>query len=239
MIQGIYGMGRFGSFWSTVIADAGEVLACNRSDRPLPAHVRRVDESGLAASDTIWLCSSISSIREVCENLAPQLRPGTLVIDTCSVKVHPITAMTEELPPDISIMGTHPMFGPDSARNGLAGLAMVLCPVRVDPTVLAWWKSYFEAKGLRVYIMSPDEHDLAAARTQGVTHFVGRFLAELGLEDSPIATVGFRKIKEVMEQTCNDPWQLFLELQHLNPHGDKVRAELRGAFERLWTKGNF
>lgn len=232
-------MGRFGSFWSSVVADAGEVLAYNRSTRPLPPHVRPVDLPGLAACDTIWLCSSISSIREVSENLAPHLRPGTLVLDTCSVKVHPVQAMTEELPPDISIMGTHPMFGPDSARNGLPGLAMVLSPVRVEEAFVTRWKDYFEGKGLRVIIMSPDEHDLAAARTQGVTHFVGRFLAELGLEDSPIATVGFRKIKEVMEQTCNDPWQLFLELQHLNPHGEKVRDEMRQAFNRLWQKSNF
>ena len=39
--------------------------------------------------------------------------------------------MERLLPATASILGTHPMFGPDSARGGVAGLPMILCPVRI------------------------------------------------------------------------------------------------------------
>lgn len=239
MTQGIYGLGRFGTFWATVVGQFSPLVGYNRTPRPLPAGITGTDLPGLCQADTLWLCSSISSVGPVCTELSPYLKPGTLILDTCSVKVNPVQAMEAKLPDHVAILGTHPMFGPDSARNGLAGLAMVLSPVRVDPGVVDAWKARFESMGLRVLIMSPDEHDLQAARTQGVTHFIGRLLAELGLEDSPIATKGYQSIKEVMEQTCNDPWQLFVELQHLNPHGAQVRQELRAAFDDLWQRAGF
>ncbi len=46
-----------------------------------------------------------------------RLAPDVLVMDTCSVKTHPVGLMERMLPATISILGTHPMFGPDSARG--------------------------------------------------------------------------------------------------------------------------
>ncbi len=65
--------------------------------------------------------------------------------------------------------------------------------------------------------MTPDEHDREAAFTQGVAHYIGRVLSDLGIQRSPIGTVGYNKLLEIVEQTCNDPWQLFLDLQRYNP----------------------
>jgi prephenate dehydrogenase len=64
--------------------------------------------------------------------------------------------------------------------------------------------------------MSPEEHDEVAAFTQGLTHLVGRVLKEMNLEQHPMATKGFSNLFEIMNQTCNDPWQLFLDLQRYN-----------------------
>jgi len=156
-----------------------------------------------------------------------------VLMDTCSVKIFPTTLMSEAAPPATAIIGTHPMFGPDSASGGLSDLPLVFCPVRCTDTTADTWRAFFGAMGLRVLDMTPDEHDREAAFTQGITHFLGRVLADMGLHPSAMATVGYRKVLEVMEQTCNDPYTLFQDLQRLNPHTAEMRVRLRDSFERV------
>lgn len=81
--------------------------------------------------------------------------------------------------------------------------------------------------------MSAEEHDREAAFTQGITHFIGRVLKDMNLKPSPIATMGYRKLLEIVEQTCNDPWQLFLDLQQYNPYTKEMRNQLQTSFQRI------
>ena len=141
--------------------------------------------------------------------------------------------MQDILPTEIRFMGTHPMFGPDSAGKGVTGFPIVVCPQRVPGIDAAFWTARFEEWGLRVLTMGPDEHDHQVAFTQGVTHFIGRVLGDLDLQLHPLSTLGFRKMLEVIEQTCNDPWQLFVDLQKLNPYTEEMRKRLRDSFMRI------
>jgi prephenate dehydrogenase len=144
--------------------------------------------------------------------------------------------MVEELVPEQPILATHPMFGPDSAAEGVSGLPVVVWPVRVDSEQHRFWRAEFAAFGLRVLEISPDDHDHEAAYTQGITHFIGRVLGDMELGSSEIATLGYRRILEVIEQTCNDPWQLFLDLQRYNPYTREMRQRLRTSLTRMLEK---
>ena len=224
---GIYGLGRFGRFYAELLSRYATLTAFSRNpESPLPAGVRRVDEAGLCDQPVIILCVAISGLREVLQRLAPRLKPGTLVMDTCSVKSMPAKWMDEMLPPAVKILATHPMFGPDSARGGIDGLPMILHPVRLGSSELDQWRGFFERVGLSVQLMEPELHDRQAAFTQGLTHYLGRVLAELELEPSPIASLGYRKLLEIIEQTCNDSWQLFYDLQQYNPYTREMRERL-------------
>jgi len=143
--------------------------------------------------------------------------------------------MLRLLPGTAAVMGTHPMFGPDSARTGIAGLPMILCPARIAAREQEHWRELFAGMGLKVSLMSPDEHDREAAFTQGITHYIGRVLSDLGVRKSPIATVGYTRLLEIMEQTCNDPWQLFLDLQRYNPYTREMRARLESSLRAIMT----
>ena len=81
--------------------------------------------------------------------------------------------------------------------------------------------------------MDAEEHDREAAFTQGVTHYVGRVLAEMSLRESGIGPLGYQRLLSIVEQTCNDPWQLFADLQRFNPHTVEMRARLVAAFRRV------
>ena len=175
-------------------------------------------------------------MEEVVERIASRVRSDVLVFDTCSVKIHPVEVMQRLLPAKTDIIGTHPMFGPDSGRSGVSGLPIVYCPVRVSGKRNRFWRAAFESLGLSVKDLTPDEHDREAAYTQGVTHFIGRVLEDLSLKPSTISTVGYTKLLEIIEQTCNDPWQLFLDLQHYNPYTAAMRVELYTSLRKIKDK---
>lgn len=224
-------MGRFGSFWAKLMSTKFETAGCSRSPRKMPAGVKQTEKEQLGDYDAVFLCCAISAVGEVCRNIAPYLKKDAVVIDTCSVKVEPVKQMTAHLPESCGIIATHPMFGPDSGRNGVEGLPFVYHVVRDINGQGAYWHRVFTEMKLDVIRMTPDEHDKEAAFTQGITHFIGRVLNELELEDSPIATLGYRKLQEIVEQTCNDPIQLFHDLQIYNPHTGEMRVRLKQALD--------
>ena len=45
------------------------------------------------------------------------LKENAVIVDVCSVKEYPVQWMRELLPANVSILATHPMFGPDSAAD--------------------------------------------------------------------------------------------------------------------------
>ncbi len=231
---GVIGLGRFGFLWARFLAEHFPVIAYNRSPgRTVPPGVRAGSLEEAAASPVVFLCVAISAVKAVAGQIAPLLAKETLVADTCSVKVYPLSVLESELPGHVRILGTHPMFGPDSVKGGMKGLPMILCPRRISQEGLDYWDRFFTEAGLSTLIMSADQHDREAAFTQGVTHFIGRVLSDLRLQPSSIATLGYRKLLEVMEQTCNDPWQLFVDLQRYNPHTGEMRAKLQHSLSKL------
>jgi prephenate dehydrogenase len=197
-----------------------------------------VGESELLSLPVVVLCVAISAMEEVLERARTRLSLGALVMDTCSVKTYPLALMQRLLPDSASILGTHPMFGPDSARNGMKGLPLILCPARLTAMETSRWHEFFTSLGLAVSVMSPDDHDREAAFTQGITHYIGRVLSDFGVQRSSIATVGFNKLLEIVEQTCNDPWQLFLDLQRYNPHTQEMRKKLSKSLASIMSAIN-
>ncbi len=234
MRVGVIGLGRFGRLWATLMQEhADAVYVWNRSDRPHPEGTIRLTDDDYATLDVVFLCTSISSVAEVGRHIAPRLAPHTIVADTCSVKVLPMQILREVLPPENPLLGTHPMFGPDSARDGAAGLPMVLCRERIQDDAYVKLRSFLEKYSMQLLEMTADEHDKEAAYTQGITHFIGRVMKDLDLQASPIATLGYTRLLQVMEQTCNDPWTLFVDLQQQNPYTAEMRRRIKHSLDRF------
>ncbi len=234
MTIGVYGLGRFGSFWASQLSSRFTVIAATRNPaRETPPGVRRVDLAELGRAHTVFLCVAISALEAALERLVPHLSESTIVIDTCSVKRYPVEVMLRLVPEPIEVLGTHPMFGPDSARTGMHGLPLILTEARASADTYNRWRSRFLELGLRVVEMSADQHDHEAAYTQGVTHVIGRVLKELDLNESRIGTLGYQKILDVIEQTCNDPYQLFLDLQRFNPYTAEMRDSLMHSITKI------
>ena len=234
MKAAVYGLGRFGSFWAECLYKAGcEVIAYSRSEHPLPEGVRKADEDEVLTAPVLFFCVAISSFESVLKRVGSRIGRDTIVMDTCSVKIMPSEWMKENIPSDRTIIATHPMFGPDSGRNGVKGLPLVMCPVSPVGKGYEEMKSFFLSMGLDVLEMSAEKHDEEAAYSQGVTHFVGRTLSQMGMKPTPIATQGYRNLMTIVEQTCNDPMQLFYDLQRYNPYAKEMRLSLQVAIEKV------
>jgi arogenate dehydrogenase (NADP+) len=236
-IVGVIGLGQFGKFWAKVLKNDHEVLVSDHRDVSALAEELSVRALSLpelcAEAEVIFLCVPINRIELVVRTIKPLLKPGTLVLDTCSVKVYPAQILEKHLAPvnQIELIATHPMFGPQSGAHGIFGLSIMMCPLKVSKEHYQEWYTYFQGLGLNIAEMSPEEHDRHAAYSQGVTHYIGRVLGQMDLRETPIDTRGYKTLRAVVRDTCNDTWELFHDLQSFNPYTKEMRLRLEAALD--------
>jgi prephenate dehydrogenase len=232
---GIVGFGRFGRVLHRLFKSRFDIYVTSSSHQKEDKEgicFRSLEET-VYLSDALFLAVPIRTIKETAVKIKPFLCPGHLVIDVCSVKEMPFMELTSILAgTDTHIWPTHPMFGPDSAEESFKGLTWVSCEEAIDPEIIAPLISHLEEEGLVIYRTDCKSHDRIAARTQGLTHLIGRVLDELQLEDTPIDTLGYKRLTAVRDQTCNDSLELFLDLMHYN----RFSSEVQTAFEEAVVK---
>jgi prephenate dehydrogenase len=120
--------------------------------------------------------------------------------------------MRKALPETVSILATHPMFGPDSAATSLRERKIVLCRERVPEGRYRRIKSYLSGKGLVLIEATADEHDRQIAVSLALTHTIGRSLSAFGARDLPIDTEGYRRLLHILGVVEHDTWQLFQDM---------------------------
>jgi arogenate dehydrogenase (NADP+), plant len=246
----IIGFGRFGQLLAGIFKDHFQVQVTDLEGLDGAAHsvvAKRAAELGFpfvsAAqamdADAVFYCVPISQLEPTLLAHLPHFtesRPA-VVVDVLSVKVHAKEIFQRLLPPHRQALLTHPMFGPDSvAAQGLAGQTIVLDKFRCQDDTYHFWKKFFESQKLKVIEMTAEEHDRVAAESQGLTHFIGRVLGEFGFAPTPIDTFGAKMLHQINEQVNNDSWQLFEDLQTLNPFTIEMRVRLSDAQSRVFNK---
>ena len=232
----IIGFGRFGKLFAELLLPYGEVFVVS-SKKIEDDRFTQIELSEISDCDWVIPCTPISTLEEVLKSITPHLKKGALVMDVCSVKVLPCQWLENTLPAETEIIGTHPMFGPDSARNGLAGLQMVICPLRQSSETLENIKNIFGGiMGLKIIETTPEDHDRQAAKSLSLVHFIGRGLGEMKISKQEISTLGFERLLTVNETVNNDTWQLFLDMQKYNPFAKEARKEFINALTEVEKK---
>lgn len=214
---GIIGFGRFGRILAHLLHESFYIEVYDIVRNPENNQVTFVNLEQLLYCKTIFVAVPIRHFKNVIMQIATTLPADCTIIDVCSVKMHPVDIMQSHLPDEVGIIATHPLFGPDSLTSGLP-LKMMMHSTRDAQQVYHKWKSVFANKKIEIIEMTPEEHDRQASMSQGVTHLVGRILQQGHFESTQIDTVGFSKLLSIMDQTCQDTWELFLDLQRYNPY---------------------
>lgn len=187
-------------------------------------------------SGVIFFAVPISSFEKVISQHKKYFQDQHVLIDVLSVKMHPARIFKKHLSKNIQAILTHPMFGPDSSKGGFYQLPLIMDKFMANDETYKFWKEYFKKKKLLIVEVSAREHDKIAASSQGLTHFIGRLLNTYYLRETSIDSLGTKKLLEIVEQTCNDSWQLFTDLQHYNPYTKQMRLRLGDIYDRLYNK---
>ncbi|KAK1288509.1 hypothetical protein QJS10_CPB19g00380 [Acorus calamus] len=256
----VVGFGNFGQFLTrTLVRQGHTVIAHSRSDHStasaaLGAAAFHVDPADLCDShpDVVLLSTSILSAESVLRSLPlHRLRRDTLFVDVLSVKESPKKLFLETLPPEFDILCTHPMFGPESGKDGWGDLPFVYDKIRIARgEVCEGFLEIFRSEGCRMVEMPCAEHDRHAAETQFVTHTVGRVLGRLGLRSTPIDTKGYESLLELVENTAGDSFDLYyglfmhnenaiVQFERLEEAFGVLRRELLGKLHEKYRKQIF
>jgi len=241
IMVGIVGFGRFGKLTSKYLSQDVDVFVYdsgNNASEIAATGARAVSLAKACSQDILILSVPISVFKKKLIEIVPFLKKGAVVIDVCSVKVYPVKLMNVILPKHVSILASHPMFGPDSASDSLEGRKIVLCKVRIQKKLYRKIESYLSSKGLLTIEATPEEHDEQIAVSLALTHFIGRSLSAFGAKPKKIDTEGYQRLLHVLEVVENDTWQLFEDMNRYNPFAKKFRAGFMAAAQTVNEKLN-
>ena len=228
---GIIGYGRFGKVLDDLLSKKYKVLKIDKN-RDLEKGLEFSSLEEILECFMVFVAVPIGSFEPVIKEIAQYRLYNTTIVDVCSVKIYPVKIMENYLPDHVGIIASHPHFGPDS-YSPFRELKITLCQVRDTYKRYNELKEFFESRSIRIITMKPDEHDKMAASSQGITHFIGRVLNESGVCSTNINTLGFTDLLGVIEQTCNDSWDLFKDLQKFNPYTNEMIDNLVTTIENI------
>lgn len=229
----IIGFGRFGKVLHELLKPDFDIVLYDK--KPIKGGAKNLKE--VYESDIIFYAIPIEDFEKTIAAHKKYFRPGHLLIDVLSVKMHPKKVFRKYLAgTGAEALLTHPMFGPDSAKDGFKNLPIILDRFTANKTRWSFWKNYFKKRGLNIIEVTAEEHDKLAAKSQGLTHFIGRLLDDYGFKPTIIDSLGAKILLKVKGQTCNDTWQLFTNLQHFNPYTKQMRIRLGTVYDKLFNK---
>ena len=162
MTIGIIGFGRFGQLLVSRLQSKYKILVYrhkNSFNVPKNIKAEKIELKGLSEADVIILSLPIRETERMIKKISSVVKPGTLVMDVCSVKIKPVEWMKKYLPRNVEIAGTHPLFGPDSISQGMKEPPVVICPIRLKKQGKKKLEAIFSPFGAKIINTTPKKHD--------------------------------------------------------------------------------
>lgn len=223
---GIIGFGAFGQLIARHIRPYFRLCAYDPApELQLIAECYGVSLTSLemaASCPVVVLATPVGRLQEIVDAVAPHIRRGSLVLDVGSVKLIPADIMRRGLPEHTEIVATHPLFGPQSARDGIAGLKIAVCPIRGRRSFRL---AAFLRHQLRLHVVmtTPEDHDREAAMVQGLTHLIAKVLVQMDPLPNRMTTRSFDLLLESVNMVRHDAPEVFDAIERSNPYSSGVR----------------
>ncbi len=187
--MGIIGFGAFGRLMAQHLAVHFDIIAYDPALNTPPKGAVAGDLARAAQAKIVVLAVPVSAMRETVQAVVPHLQKGALLLDVGSVKMQVAKVLRELVPPHVDVIATHPLFGPQSARGGLKGLKIALCPLHGARHVPV--AAFLRRLGLRVIVTSPENHDRELAMVQGLTHLIAKVLGRRHINPASLVCLIF------------------------------------------------
>ncbi len=233
--------GRMGSMLCTRAAAAGLHPATLDIDRTLPP----AEAPGVAVSHgeaapfdplrlraaarhaaLVLLCVPATALRATAAALCPHLPPTAVLADIVSVKEQPLRHMRACW--QGAIVGTHPLFGPQTAD---ADLPVAVTPADGTPeAAIALVEDFFTALGCRPFRTTAEAHDKAMARVQNMNFITTlAYFALLAGHDEllPYITPSFRRRQVAARKMLTEDGAMFNALFEANAYSHEAVRQYR------------
>lgn len=171
-------------------------------------------EQAVAQADLVILCTPVKTIAPLAAQIAPALKPDTLVTDVGSTKALICRQASQALTNSPAhFIGSHPMAG--SEKTGLeharadlfdqrACLVTPMTDTPPQPTerIVAFWS----ALGMEVVTLSPDQHDEIVAHVSHLPHALASVLcAQLGTQNADWRNLSGPGLRDSTRIAAGDP----------------------------------
>ncbi len=238
------GVGAFGQFFAPHLAP--HVKSVTLFDPLKSADNFNLDAENISIATTlndackagiIMIAVPVQQIETVIQEISPLLkdRESCLVMDVASVKVKPLDAMLQNLPAHINVVGTHPLFGPQSGKNGISGQNIIVVEGRGDQHDDVC-KFFLDSLDLKVIQTLAEVHDHEMAYVQGLTHMIAQIFKRMDVPDIKHQTRTYSLLCDMVDIIRNDSFDLFKAIQTENPYAADVRHRFLTAIKELEQK---
>lgn len=174
-------------------------------------HATRDIERAVENADLVILCTPLSRMRELAEQMLPALKPGAIVTDVGSVK----GSVINELDPIFArakayFVGSHPMAGGEKMGVSAAkpdlfekAVCVVTPTAESNQNAVKTVEKFWTDVGARVVKLSPQAHDELVSRSSHLPHVIAAELANYVLspthakEQALLCASGFRDTTRV------------------------------------------
>ncbi len=223
----IFGVGLIGASLALALKEnslADRIIGCGRS----VGNLKRALEEGIiddydpdpttaaAEADLAVLATPVGVFPAIAEKISNSLKEGAIVIDVGSVKGDLIRRIESLLPEKAFFVSTHPVAGSDrsgfdsASSDLLRGALCIITPTELtDGRVMRKIAMMWEALGMKVSLMSPEEHDRVMASVSHFPHLAAYALVNTIAGDEPeillFAGSGFRDTTRVAKSSP-DMW---------------------------------
>ena len=230
----IIGYGRFGQLAARYLAPHANIgVASRHLPKKLPKGISALTLDEAAGMPVVILAVPINAMPAVLRQIAPSVRKDAIVMDVCSVKEKPVEWMLKALPRSVAVVGTHPLFGPDSAALTVEGRNVILCPGRKSSRLISRINGIFEYQGVHTYTMSAAKHDELMASTLFLTQLIGHSVGNHLIPETDATTDNFEKLRQIVLTSKHDTTELFRDMYRYNRFARKIPAQVIKGMERV------
>ncbi len=171
------GVGDFGAFYVKFFKnDFNKIVITGRDEqkglkkaRELEVDFERDNKKAVADADVVIVCTSLSSVHLVINEISHFVGENCLVVDFASVKEDAVKAL-QKIERNVEIASVHPMHGP--RVKSIEGFPVVFITLKkFKQSKIDWLEGKFKNSGARIVESTAEEHDRMISVVQGLTHF--------------------------------------------------------------------
>lgn len=168
--------------------------------------------AAVSGADLIVLCTPVSTLVPLMQNLVSKVRPGTLITDVGSVKEPIVKGIDKLVPKGVFFVGSHPIAGGEnsgleaSTADLYQDAKCIVTPTdATDKKAVEKISALWQAVGMKVVSLSAEEHDFIFGAVSHLPHIVayalmntlGALRTPNGCEVTAYSGAGLRDITRI------------------------------------------